>query len=103
MNKQTQGIMAANMGFSNLTELESSCESMSWMCTNGMPNGCELYRLCMQKAKDLQNEQNQVGGETEGNTNSKPLEEKKKKTKNTLFYVGGAILLVGSIYILTRK
>ena len=98
MNKQNQGIMASSISYSSLTS--EDCNSFTWMCTNGIQGGCEAFDSCLETAKGVQDE----------TSNSKAIEEDKKdkkedksKFKNTLLYVGGAVVVVGCVLLLIRK
>ena len=98
MNKQNQGIMAANLSYSNLTE--EDCNSFVWMCTNGIPSGCEAVDNCLETAR--QSSQGETNN-SEVSEDKKEKKEDKSKIKNTLLYVGGAVVVVGCVLLLIRK
>jgi hypothetical protein len=99
MNKQNQGIMAANLSYSSLTE--EDCNSLMWMCTNGIPSGCEAVDSCLETAR--QSSQGETNNSEVSEDKKEDKKEDKSKLKNTLLYVGGAVVVVGCVLLLTRK
>lgn len=73
MNKQNQGIMAASMGYSN------SEGALSEAAVKGVTNNPQVVEEKKEKG------------------------ENKSKLKNTLLYVGGAVVVVGCVLLLIRK